>query len=96
MKWRAMSWHLSACPTCGGDLYREALDDDAFTCLQCGRVFDLAQSMSLVGDTPTTAQADVGKALLGDMVDTIVERDQTAEAARFKRHRDGSRRSKAA
>src|SRR5688500_11642575 len=114
MTWSAMSWHLSDCPSCSGDLYQEALDDDAFTCLQCGRVFDLAQSLSVAASAPAPVRPDLGKALLGDLwdqsltpearaalwsrlvVDVMVERDQTAEAARFKQRHSASRRSKAA
>lgn len=42
-----MKWCLAGCPTCGGDLYLEGLDEQWFTCLMCARSFEARQLLTL-------------------------------------------------
>jgi hypothetical protein len=76
MTWRATSWTLSACPDCGGDLYRDVLDDDVLTCLQCARIFDASQSARIEGTGAATGNDN--QALLKDLWDQRLTREARA------------------
>ena len=69
MRWHPMQWRLCACPACGGDLYQEALEDESFSCLQCGRDIDAEQSLRQPTPGDSSPFEMRAESLLGELWD---------------------------